>query len=147
MDWSTKKNKSVEPKHSLLSQIVAYASQPLHTNAQVVRCMFLNWWGLIQRAESWINHSLHNSCVGKPTYLNRRVILRKTAYFSNEILKEKNHYFSPVFTEIFSIYVLEAIFKIELKSYSLEVGYSGQKIEWPWLRNLLGRGRPRPENF
>ncbi len=39
---STKKNKSVEPKQSLLSQIVAYASRPLHTNAQVVRRMFLN---------------------------------------------------------------------------------------------------------
>ncbi len=47
--------------------------------------------------------------------------------------------------EIFSIYVLEAIFNIELKSYSLGWGYCGQKIEWP-PTNLLGRGRPRPEN-
>ncbi len=51
-----------------------------------------------------------------------RVILRKTAYFKNEILKEKIVIFSLVFTEIFSIYVLEAIFNIELKSYSLGVG-------------------------
>ncbi len=33
--------------------------------------------------------------------------------------------FSPVFTEIFSIYVLEAIFNIALKSYSLEV-----EVQW-----------------
>ncbi len=31
---ATKKNKSVEPKQSLLSQIVAYTSRPLHTYAQ-----------------------------------------------------------------------------------------------------------------
>ncbi len=36
-----------------------------------VRRMFLNWRGLIQRSESWINHSLHNSRLGKQTYLNR----------------------------------------------------------------------------
>ncbi len=68
---SIKKNKSVEPKQSLLSQIVAYASRPLHTDAQMARRLFLNWLGLIQRPESRINHSLHNSRVGKPTYLNR----------------------------------------------------------------------------
>ncbi len=57
------------------------------------------------------------------------VILRKTAYFSNEILKEKNVIFSPVFTEIFSIYVLEAIFNIELSHIHWGWEYSGQKIE------------------
>ncbi len=33
--------------------------------------------------------------------------------------------FSPVFTEIFSIYVLEAIFNIALESYSL-----GVEVQW-----------------
>ncbi len=56
------------------------------------------------------------------------VILRKTAYFSNEILKKRNRYFLFSFHgNFFYIYVLEAIFNFELKSWGW--GYSGQKIE------------------
>ncbi len=86
---STKKNKSVEPKQSLLSQIVAYASR----NAQVIRGMCLNWWGLIQRLESWITHSLHNSHVGSSTYLNRYAFRRLVEYIWNDEarFKDDNH--------------------------------------------------------
>ncbi len=80
-----------------------------------------------------------------------KCFLQLYGYFSEKLhisvmkyWRKKIVIFSPVFAEIFSIYVLEAIFNFELKSYSLGWGYSGQKIEWPKTRNLSGRGWPRP---
>ncbi len=50
------------------------------------------------------------------------VILRRTAYFSNEILKEKNCYFLSSFHGNLFYICSRSLFNIELKSYSLGMG-------------------------
>ncbi len=57
------------------------------------------------------------------------VILTKTAYFSNEILKEKNRYFLSSFHGNFLYMFLKPFLTLSLSHIHWGWGYSGQNIE------------------